>query len=58
MLAVDDPIESVTSPTGDYDPVAARSELLCERGPIPDPPPVTRIVFPVSFIVCLRENRG
>jgi hypothetical protein len=28
---VDDRIERVTSPTGDYDPVAARGELHCER---------------------------
>jgi hypothetical protein len=33
VLAVDDRIECVASPTGDYDPVAARGELLRERTP-------------------------
>ena len=33
MLAVDDRIERVASPAGDYNPVAARGELLRERAP-------------------------
>ncbi len=43
-------VENLFAATGDDDLVAKFVEGLCEARPIPEPPPVMRIMLPVMFI--------